>query len=68
MKTYLLNRYKHNLIFLIGGLIGLLLAFIVNKKVILDSDNIYFFKWIGIGLILSEVVFFFNWLLKKNKT
>ena len=67
MKIYLLKRSKQYLFILAGGLIGMLLSLMVNKKIFLDSDNIYFFKWIGIGLLVSEVVLFLNWYFKIDK-
>ncbi|MBP0725786.1 hypothetical protein J5Y03_11440 [Bacillus sp. RG28] len=67
MKTYLLKRSKHYLFILTGGFIGMLLALMVNKKLYLNHNNIYLFKWMGIGLLISEVVLFTSWFFKKDK-
>ncbi|WP_430510832.1 hypothetical protein [Gottfriedia solisilvae] len=67
MKAYLQKRSKHYIFILAGGLIGMTLALIDNKIKSLDHDNIYLFKWIDIGLLISEVVLFINWFIKKDK-
>ncbi len=68
MKSYLLKRSNHYLFILVGGLIGILLAVMFNKEISLNHENIYLFKWMGMGLLLSEIVLFINWYSKKDKS
>jgi len=67
MKAYLQKRSKHYIFILAGGLIGMILALMINKKIYFDQDNIYLFKWIGTGLLICEVFLFINWFIKRDK-
>jgi len=40
----------------------------LNQKISLDSDNFYLFKYMGIGLLISEVGLFLNGSLKRTKS
>jgi len=67
MKTYLLKRLRHFLGVLAGVLVAILLTLMVTQKKSLDSNKIDLLIWIGIAFVISEVVLFFHWFLKKDK-
>jgi hypothetical protein len=67
MKTYFLKRIK-NLLWLLGAsLIGGLVAYLRKGNLSINSDNIYMFKAMGIGILAVELINLLIWLYKQKK-
>ena len=65
MKSYLLKRIKYYLSILF---VGIVISWIVNKKILIDLSNYEFLIWIGFGFLISEVLLFIDWRKEQKST
>ena len=67
MKTYFLKRLK-NLLWLLGAaLLGTLFAYLRKGNLAINTDNIFMFKAMGIGILIAELISLLVWLFDRKK-
>jgi hypothetical protein len=63
MKVYLLHRLNNYLAIILGLIIGALLVFLFDEKIL----NLLSFSWVVMGLLFGEFIYYFRWYSNRGK-